>query len=307
MKSCSSRVLAGVATLLLSALFARPAPAAEIVDVTPWREILKAHVTAQGGVDYRGLVQDLPKLERFVQSYAQAQPAGASDTAKKAAYLNLYNATMILHLLRYHRDASRTPSSPEFLTTHINSISTPGGNIWNGSYKVVLAGVEVNLDDIEHGLLRRDKRPHLDAFKVSELDPRIHAAANCAAYSCPRLREVPFESTTVDTMLDANMREFLSSDEQFHRIDEDTMKANTIVRWYYGDFDSYGKHIKMAGAGDYLATFVEDKSPDAAWKRAHWKQTFNDRSSFTLLVTSAFQFDYDWRVNDVRHKGPAKP
>ena len=51
-----------------------------------------------------------------------------------------------------------------------------------------------------------------------------------------------------------------------------------------------------------MAGFVQDSAKDAAWKRKHLKDNFNDRSKVALRLSSKFAFDYDWRVNDARNK-----
>ena len=61
----------------------------------------------------------------------------------------------------------------------------------------------------------------------------------------------------------------MTSDIQFKKIHETTMQANSIVFWYYGDFDDYGqKDPKVKGAGDYLSTFIGE-TPNKEWKIAH--------------------------------------
>ncbi len=256
-----------------------------------------------GGVNYIGMDQDQVELDAFVKGHADLDVKSMDDKARKAAYINLYNATMVANLLRYVRDNKIDVKSKVFTDLKINELKVPGGNIWNGDYKVKLAGHDVNLDDIEHNLIRGNAKGDLAALKVSELDPRIHAAVNCAAISCPRVREVAYRAENVDQMLDENLKEFVSADYQFSKASDSQMKANSIVYWYYDDFDDFGESkAKLGGAGDYLAGFVQPTSKDRDWKVRHLKENFNDRGKVSLKLSSAFTFDYDWRVNDVRNK-----
>lgn len=267
-----------------------------------WNTLLGKYVQKNGGVDYQGLDQDFSTLEAFIKAHAAVDMSSADDKVKKTTYINLYNATMIYNLLRYAHAEKIDVGSAKFLALEINAIKVPGGNIWNGDYKVKLAGMDVNLDDIEHNLIRGKGDGKLGAIKVSTLDPRIHAAVNCAAMSCPRVREMAYRADTLDAMLDDNMREFMSTEAQFSKADSDTLNANQIVYWYYDDFETYGKTHGRGGAGGYLAPFLTPETKDKDWKTKHLLDNFNDRGKISLKLSSAFSFQYDWHVNDKRNK-----
>lgn len=258
-----------------------------------WNALLQKHVRMNGGVAYIGMEQDQVELDAFLNGHAALDVKSLGEDEKKAVLINLYNAGMVAHLLRYARDNKLDVKTKVFSDLKINDLKVPGGNIWNGSYKVKLQGFELTLDEIEHGLLRGEATGELAALKVKALDPRIHAAVNCAALSCPRLREVAYRGASIDRMLDENMREFVSTEHQFTKVSDGKMRANSIVYWYYGDFPK---------AGDFLAGFLDKDARDAAWKAKHLRENFNDRSKLALKLSSAFDFDYDWRVNDVRNK-----
>jgi len=268
-----------------------------------WNEILKANVALSGGVDYISLDKNLSALDDFLQSYRTLEVKGLNDQQRTAAYINLYNAFMMRSILSYARDNKIQVSSPEFTKIKITDIKYKGGNIWNGNQKVNLAGVDLNLDEIEHGLIRGEGKAKLAELKVSQLDPRIHTAVNCAALSCPRVREKAYQAENLNEMLDANIKEYLNSPLQFRKLSETKLEANSIVLWYYSDFDNYAqKSLKLGGAGDYLAKFVDSSRPDAAWMKSHLQKNFNDRSKTALRLSSDFSFQYDWLVNDKRNR-----
>ena len=248
-----------------------------------------------------GFAKDQERLRAFLDSHRDLDPSSLGDDQRTALYINLYNATMIANLLKAAKANDIPVGSQKFLDTRVNKISVPGGNIWNGDYKVALNGQMLSLDDIEHGLIRGKGPGHLKSMKVGKLDPRIHAAVNCAAISCPKLRNVPYTGTNLEKLLEENMTRYMSHPEQFKKLDDDTLEANSIVFWYYDDFDQHGKAIKLRGAGDYLASFIDPKAPASAWKIDHLKKNFNDRSQWVLKLSSAFDFEYDWRVNDERN------
>lgn len=265
-------------------------------ETAAWDALVKAHVRADGGTDYVELAKKRPELEAFVQSYRQIDLKGADENTKKALYINLYNAGMMLNLLRHAAAVGIAVNSPAFTALEINKLKIPGGNIWNGDYTFDLSGHSVTLDDIEHGLLRGQAKGPFASLKVSRLDPRIHAAVNCAALSCPPVRTEAYTPETVETMLETNMQRFLSNNDQFTKRSESKLTANAIVFWYYEDFDAQG------GAGKYLARFIQDGTLDRDWKMKFLQENFNDRSKIMLKLSKGFDFAYDWRVNDVRNK-----
>lgn len=282
--------------LISSAAYSQQTPATDI-----WNQLLKNHVNVNGGVSYEGFENDLVSLTGFIDSYKSLSPATLDDASKTAYYINLYNATMIFNILKYTKEKKIKVGSDEFLNLKINDIKVEGGNIWNGKYKVNLAGIDVNLDNIEHGLIRGKADGDLGKLKVKVLDPRIHAAVNCAALSCPRVRELAYTAENLESLLQENMIAYLSSNKQFSKKDKDTMSANSIVFWYYADFDDHGQDVlKLKGAGDYLVSFIKD-TPDLSWKKTHLKENFNARNRLSLKLSSAFDFNYDWKINDIKN------
>ena len=79
---------------------------------------------------------------------------------------------MIYNLLKYAQNSKIDVGSEAFLDIFINKISVSGGNIWNGDYKVNIAGVDVNLDEIEHGLIRGKLLKTKAKWHLKKLDPK---------------------------------------------------------------------------------------------------------------------------------------
>ena len=125
-----------------------------------WQEVLDAAVSNNGEVDYVWIDKNQGKLKKFIFSFKNVDPTKWSENTRKANYINLYNASMIYNLLRYAKESKIKVSSNAFLDLIINKISVSGGNIWNGNYKVPFAGTELNLDEIEHGLVRGKMIPN---------------------------------------------------------------------------------------------------------------------------------------------------
>lgn len=274
----------------------------EISELTgKWDAFVQKHVKGKG-VDYSGAYKDIANLKEFINAHKNLKVSSLDDNSKKAIYINLYNATMIYNIFRYADAKKIKVDSKAFTDLQINDISIPGGNIWSGDYKVNLEGQDLNLDNIEHQLIRgkAEDKGH-KKLMVKVLDPRIHAAVNCAAKSCPPVINTAYTPENIDSKLESNMNDFLSAEYQFSKVGDSKIKANSIVFWYYEDFDDYGKQNGMKGAGDYLSKFFIETTKDRSFKIKHLKNNFNDRSKWRLKISTDFSWEYDWKINDIRN------
>jgi len=152
---------------------------------------------------------------------------GDDPDAAKAFWINLYNAAVQRHLTA---DPSLYDDRRRFF----------------GGKRITVAGRELSLDDIEHGLLRGSKwkyglgyvpRLRPSAFerrhRLAELDPRIHFALNCGAESCPPI--VAYSPDGVDAELDAATRSFLDQSAEYDAA-TDTLRVSRLFLYYRGDF-----------------------------------------------------------------------
>ncbi|HKH21196.1 MAG TPA: DUF547 domain-containing protein, partial [Gammaproteobacteria bacterium] len=92
-------------------------------------------------------------------------------------------------------------------------------------YEWTIAGQSYTLDEIEHDILR----PMGDA--------RIHFAINCAALSCPDLRDEPYRASILDAQLDDQVRLTLKNPSKGFRKENGTVYVTKIMDWYSEDFD----------------------------------------------------------------------
>ena len=285
--------------VLVPAVFA----SVSVADMTTvWHDLLSKHVDKRGAVSYLGFAKDRAKLASYLAKHQKLAVGKLSENTKKAVYINLYNAFMISCILRYARENKISlTDKKKFLSLEINAIRVSGGNIWNGDYKVNLAGQMVNLDDIEHGLLRGKTDGKLAQIKVKTLDPRIHMAVNCAAKSCPRLREKAYTENNVEQMLTENVREFVNAGKQLRWLEaQGKVALNKIILWYYEDFDQQ-KGSGGGGAGDYLINYMSATTAANTKLVRQLRANLNDRSKLALRFSRAFDFFYVWRINDTRN------
>jgi hypothetical protein len=185
--------------------------AADPVDNRIWAGLLKTHVT-DGRVDYDGFKRDEDRLDRYLAILSATDPQALSRRHQFAFYINVYNAfTIKLILTRY---------------PGINSIKEIGGffsNPWSQKF-IPLNGFTVNLDHIEHDILR----PRFQ-------DPRVHFAINCAAKSCPPLSGTPYEGDTLETRLDEQVRQFINDPGNIF-LKDNTLFVSRIFKWFEEDF-----------------------------------------------------------------------
>ena len=258
-----------------------------------WDALVRKHVDKRGAVSYLGIAQDEKTLNTYLSTHQNLKLDDVGHTARKALYINLYNAFMIASLLRYAREKKIALTDKAFLKLKINTLKVSGGNIWNGNYKINLAGQMLNLDDIEHNLLRGKKG--FAALRLPRLDPRIHMAVNCAALSCPRVRARAYYPHNVEQMLDENMHEFVNGGKQLYQGSKHLF-LNKIVLWYYNDFDNDKRR-----AGDYLAGFLQKSTSSFTLITETLRKTLNKRSKLSLRFSRQVKFFYDWTINDRRN------
>ncbi len=81
-----------------------------------------------------------------------------------------------------------------------------------------------SLNNIEHDILR-------PKFK----DARVHAAINCASFSCPRLANEAFTAQNLEKQLDAATRSFIN-DPLRNKVESKQATVSAIFNWFGGDF-----------------------------------------------------------------------
>lgn len=210
--------------LLLTALVL-PAPhsaSAEAFSHQDWTAVLERFVDERGQVDYAGLARDRGALDRYLARLAAASPDSRpalfpTREDQLAYWINAYNAVVVQGVLD-------------------RGVETPSvwGDGWFGIgfftvERADLGGVRRSLEELEDDIVRGRFR-----------DPRVHAALNCASIGCPRLPRRAFEGTTLQSDLDAVMREFVA--EQRNRevdLATRTVWLSKIFDWFEGDFVAF--------------------------------------------------------------------
>lgn len=143
-----------------------------------------------------------------------------------AFWLNVYNAAAQLLLDR--RPGSFDSRLRFFRTTAIT-----------------VAGVDLSLDDVEHGIMRDNRskyglgylprlaRTGFGSEYRLDADPRIHFALNCGAASCPAI--LSYDPETVDRTLDEATVSYLDQTVTYDA-DRNRVRLPRVCLWFVGDF-----------------------------------------------------------------------
>jgi hypothetical protein len=189
-----------------------------------WERVLEQRVDAQGRVDFKGLKESPGDLEKFVQWVGEPKDF-SSAAEKKTFHLNAYNA-LAMHM------AIRTGLEPSAKIRYF---------VLN---RVKVDGKSMSLKSFEDDHIR------------SLGDPRIHAALNCMARSCPRLPKEPFREAKLDAQLDAVASEWVNAPEHVQlQADGKTVRVNEIFDFFPKDFEKGG------GPVGFINRFRKEKLP----------------------------------------------
>ena len=206
-------------------------------------------------VDYRALGTDAD-FAQAVRDLAAAQPDALQTKDERFAFwANAYNLLAIKTVVdRYPIDSIRDAGS----------IFSP---IWKHKVGVV-GGKEYALDEIEHGILRKQFA-----------EPRVHFALVCASLSCPDLRTEPYDAARLDAQLDEQAHSFLGNETKglVPGVDGKSARLSSIFEWFADDF----------AAGGGVVAFVKQKSPAAVQSRIA-----------DLTEGGVSYLPYDWSLTD---------
>jgi hypothetical protein len=231
-----------------------------------WTRLLRQHVTVVGAstrVRYAEWKTDRAGLVPFTSALSDVSPKvfDAFSKAEKMAFLiNAYNAFTIQMVLDSYpiksiKDAGSLFTSP-----------------WKKKF-FKLFGRDFTLDDIEHGMLRKDFG-----------DPRIHFAINCASLGCPPLRDEAYTDDGLDSQLDQQAKGFLR-DEAHNKIDLTNKKRglSMIFKWFHEDFEKNGGSVQK-----FIAKYLSDNA--------------GVQAQLTAGLFQVSYLDYDWNLNQIQEK-----
>lgn len=230
-----------------------------VIDHDLWQSILTKYVKPNSSMginlfDYAGVSdEDYEVLETYIDNMASIDPREYMKEEQKAYWINLYNAITIKVILdEYPVDTIK---------------ATGNGLIGLGPWddKVVsIVNIELSLNNIEHGILRRIWN-----------DNRIHYGINCASIGCPDLAPLAYTGAQLDSQLAHAAKVFINNPRGVNFVDG-TLILSSIFNWFVADFGD--NEINL------LVDLQKHTTPDLAKKiQAH---------------NGPIEYDYDWRLND---------
>ncbi len=216
-----------------------------------WDGLLQKHVKSNGLVHYQGFIADSLRLNQYLRLLSSAHPQDSWTKEEQMAYwINAYNAFTVKLIVDHY-----PVQSIKDIKNGIPFVNT----VWDIKF-IHIQGRTYDLNNIEHSILR-------PKFK----DARIHAAINCASFSCPRMLNRAFTARKLEQQLDAAMRSFVN-DPQRNRVSAGKAELSAIFNWFGGDFKR-----------------------DAGSVRAYVNKYAQTPMSETAKIS---YIDYDWNLNE---------
>lgn len=236
-----------------------------VVDHAVWDRLLKAYVKVSADginrVDYAAFRSGgQGNLKLYIRSLEKIDPQTLDRREQFAFLANLYNAKTIDIVLDHY-----PIKSIKDISLGGSLFSSFTGGPWKAKVLTV-RGVDLSLDDIEHGILR-------PVFK----DPRAHYSVNCASLGCPNLQTEAFTGAKLDAQLDKAARAFVNH-PRGAVVTRDGLVVSSIYSWFKADFGN-----SDAGVVAHLRKYA---SPELSAK--------------LQAVTSVAKHQYDWSLNDAR-------
>ena len=234
---------------------------AATVDHGLWQALLTGYVVVHpSGVnrfDYGGLKahpEDLASLDGYLEALQAVDPRTLNRAEQKAYWINFYNALTVKVV---------TDAYPVDSIREIHESWIPNVGPW-GDVHARVAGQELTLDDIEHGILRPIWQ-----------DPRIHYAVNCASIGCPNLATDAYTAGNMEALLDAGARDYVNHPRGVDFVDDDYLVLSSIYDWWVLDFGD-----SEQGVFAHLVAYAE---PELAARLRDFD--------------GAIDYEYDWDLN----------
>lgn len=195
-------------------------------------------------------INDKSKLKNYLERLSNIDPRQFNKNEQLAYWINLYNALTINVVLKHYPIES------------IKNIGDGFTGPWNQEL-ITIAGINVSLNQIEHGILR-----------ALWQEKRIHYVINCASIGCPDLLPKPFNSKEINKQLDEAAIRFINQNKGVY-LSENKLVLSSIYHWFSDDFGTNTQEI-ITHISDYANTPLKEQL----------KQFSGD-----------IEYQYNWKLN----------
>ena len=235
---------------LLSSLFAfggEPVTVPPGVNHDAWDDLLAKYVDDHGLVAYaewKANRDDLKRLDEYLAQFEKTSATSATGDDKAASLINLYNALTVRTILE------------NYPTESIQSLAKPFD-----AKRLKVGGMDVSLDDIEHGTLR------------PLIGYRAHAVLVCAARSCPPLQRFAYREDKLDSQIDTAYLAWLGRDYLNRFLpNEKKVEISSIFNWLKEDFDKAGgtKRVLPKHAPENVRNFLASGNYEIIYLPYDW-------------------------------------
>ncbi len=238
------------------------------------KEIKGKYYTAQGNVDYASI-----KLSEEYREYRKIA-AGLkgfdlnslqSEHEKLAFWINLYNTIVVDGII-----GGGVRESVREIAGFFSRM------------KYIIGGLHFSPDDIEHGILRANRRKSLlpwrqfgmsdvrRKYALTFLDPRIHFALVCGSRSCAPIKY--YTPDGINDELELATQNFINSSEVIVAPEENRLMLSQLFKWYKKDFG--GKR----GILELIKTYILDDD----------KKSFLEKNGDRVSIDYLY---YNWNLN----------
>jgi len=199
-----------------------------------------------GEVDYSRLMESesYARFRTFTRALPSCTKEDLGDRAQQIAFwINLYNALILHGVIHFNVNGSMLRDIGFFRRIAYN-----------------VGGMRFSADDIEHGVLRGNRRhPYLPflpfakddprlMMSIEDPDPRVHFALVCGARSCPPISA--YDGEQLDAQLDQAAAAFINGIGAQFDPGARTLSLSRIFKWYSGDFG--GREGALRLVDEYL-------------------------------------------------------
>ena len=274
-----------------------------IIEINVLIKTLKANSMSEDGsrVNYKKIKINSTNFQKLITLLPFINPFTLlkNEKMKKSFFINLYNILNVHTIVNYFKENPSKKTIPKF--TRLNFFK---------KYYYNIGGFNFSLDDIEHGILRKnnnfgkrffktiwdyfcnnsfDDKSELrfleedprNKFVLKKLDCRIHFALNCGAVSCPPIRA--FNENDIDFQLDLASKNFLNQDLEIDlKNGVYFLKMSSILNWYRVDFGEEFGILK------FIFRYLDKEGKNFKLVR----EVIENKQKYKLVYK-----DYDWTLN----------